>query len=109
MKIVVADDLPASALDLLRTEGWEVDARTGRTPDQLAGDLADADALERYGGIMEALWSAAERVMSDEKLARKRPGDPSALRAVNRAEAQERRRAHRAARERQRARRAPRD
>jgi D-3-phosphoglycerate dehydrogenase len=45
MKIVVADDLPASALDLLRAEGWTVDARTGRTPDQLAGDLADADAL----------------------------------------------------------------
>ncbi len=45
MKIIVADDLPASALDLLRAEGWEVDARTGRTPDQLAGDLADSDAL----------------------------------------------------------------
>ena len=45
MKLVVADDLPASALDLLRAEGWEVDARTGRTPDQLAGDLADSDAL----------------------------------------------------------------
>ena len=45
MKIVVADDLPTSALDLLRNEGWEVDARTGRTPDQLALDLADADAL----------------------------------------------------------------
>ncbi len=45
MKIVVADDLPASALDLLRAEGWDVDARTGRTPDQLAADLADADAI----------------------------------------------------------------
>lgn len=45
MKIVVADDLPASALDLLRAEGWTVDARTGRAPDQLAGDLADAEAL----------------------------------------------------------------
>jgi D-3-phosphoglycerate dehydrogenase len=45
MKIVVADDLPASALDLLRTEGWEVDARSGRTPDQLAADLTDADAI----------------------------------------------------------------
>ena len=45
MKIVVADDLPPSALDLLRAEGWEVDARTGRTPEQLAGDLAHADAL----------------------------------------------------------------
>ena len=45
MKIVVADDLPASALDLLRAEGWEVDARTGRAPDQLAADLQDADAI----------------------------------------------------------------
>src|SRR6059036_2175603 len=46
MKVVVADDLPASALDLLRAEtGWVVDARSGRTPDALAADLADADAL----------------------------------------------------------------
>ena len=45
MKIVVADDLPASALDLLRAEGWNVDARTGRAPEQLATDLADADAI----------------------------------------------------------------
>ncbi len=45
MNIVVADDLPASALDVLRAEGWEVDARTGRAPDQLSADLAGADAL----------------------------------------------------------------
>jgi D-3-phosphoglycerate dehydrogenase len=46
MKIVVADDLPASALDLLRAEaGWIVDARSGRTAAALAADLADADAL----------------------------------------------------------------
>ena len=46
MKIVVADDLPASALELLRAEdGWVVDARAGRTPAALAADLADADAL----------------------------------------------------------------
>ena len=45
MKIVVADDLPGSALQLLHAEGWEVDARTGRAPEQLAADLADADAL----------------------------------------------------------------
>jgi phosphoglycerate dehydrogenase-like enzyme len=45
LKIVVADDLPASALDVLRTEGWTVDARTGRAPEQLAADLADADAI----------------------------------------------------------------
>jgi len=45
MKIVVADELPASALDILRADGWQVDARTGRAPDVLRGDVADADAL----------------------------------------------------------------
>jgi D-3-phosphoglycerate dehydrogenase len=46
MKIVVADDLPISALDLLRAEaGWTVDARSGRSAAELARDLADADAL----------------------------------------------------------------
>ncbi len=45
MLIVVADDLPASALDLLRAEGWNVDARSGRAPDQLKIDLDEADAL----------------------------------------------------------------
>jgi D-3-phosphoglycerate dehydrogenase len=43
--IVVADDLSASALDLLRAEGWSIDARSGRAPDQLKLDLVDADAL----------------------------------------------------------------
>jgi D-3-phosphoglycerate dehydrogenase len=45
VNIVVADDLPASALDLLRAEGWHIDARAGRTPEALAADLRDADAL----------------------------------------------------------------
>src|SRR6187431_2764013 len=45
MKIVVADDLPASAIELLRAEGWDVDARSGRKPADLAADLADADAI----------------------------------------------------------------
>jgi D-3-phosphoglycerate dehydrogenase len=46
LKIVVADDLPASALEVIRAEvGFVVDARSGRTPDALAADLADADAL----------------------------------------------------------------
>lgn len=43
--VVVSDDLPTSALDLLRAEGWNVDARSGRKPEALAKDLADADAL----------------------------------------------------------------
>lgn len=42
----MSDDLPASALELLRAEaGWIVDARSGRQPAVLAADLADADAL----------------------------------------------------------------
>jgi D-3-phosphoglycerate dehydrogenase len=46
MKIVVADELPASALELLRAEaGWVIDARSGRLPAALAADLADADGL----------------------------------------------------------------
>ena len=45
MLIVVADDLPPTALELLRAEGWTVDARTGRNPEQLIADLKDADAL----------------------------------------------------------------
>ena len=46
MKIVVADDLPASALELIRAEtGWVVDARSGRKPDALALDMADADGI----------------------------------------------------------------
>jgi D-3-phosphoglycerate dehydrogenase len=46
MKIVVADDLPVSALDVLRSEaGWTIDARTGRSRAELFADLADADAL----------------------------------------------------------------
>ena len=45
MKIIIADGLAASAQDLLTAEGWDIDARSGRTPDQLAGDLADADGL----------------------------------------------------------------
>lgn len=46
MHIVIADQLPASAVDLLSSiSGWTVDARAGRTPDVLGPDLKDADAL----------------------------------------------------------------
>ena len=45
MKIIVADSLPASALEVLQADGWIVDARTGRAPKELAADLADADAI----------------------------------------------------------------
>ncbi len=45
MKIVIPDPLPAAAVSLLETEGWKVDTRTGRSPDELRADLTDADAL----------------------------------------------------------------
>ena len=45
MKIIVADSLPSSALDVLQADGWTIDARTGRSPKELAADLADADAI----------------------------------------------------------------
>src|SRR5690606_17220166 len=46
MKIVVSDDLPVSAVDLLRAvDGWTVDARAGRPRADLLRDVADADAL----------------------------------------------------------------
>src|SRR5438067_1293656 len=46
MKIVVADDLPGSALDVLRSKTeWIVDAATGRSRAELIAALGDADAL----------------------------------------------------------------
>ena len=45
MKIVIADQLPSSAADVLRDEGWDVDAQTGRPLDELYAAVADADAL----------------------------------------------------------------
>ena len=46
IKIVVSDDLPVSALDLLRAEsGWQIDAKSGRPAAELAAALVDADAL----------------------------------------------------------------
>jgi len=45
VKIVIADALPDSAVELLRAEGWEVDARAGRPLEQLTRDVADAEAL----------------------------------------------------------------
>ena len=65
MKIVVADDLPVSALDLLRAEvGWTVEARTGRSHADLLSDLADAEALVVRSAtrVDEALLTAAPRL-----------------------------------------------
>ena len=65
MKIVVADELPASALALLRAEaGWTVDAQAGRPAAVLARDLADADALlvRSATKVDRALLEAAPRL-----------------------------------------------
>jgi D-3-phosphoglycerate dehydrogenase len=46
MHVVIADQLPASAVDVIaRVPGWTVDSRAGRSADVLARDLAEADAL----------------------------------------------------------------
>src|SRR5688572_22678325 len=45
MRIVVADDLPKTALELLKAEGWDVDSKSGRSPEELSKDIAAADAL----------------------------------------------------------------
>ena len=45
MKIIIADPLPDSAVELLETEGWTVDSRSGRSSQELTQDVVDADAL----------------------------------------------------------------
>src|SRR3954469_19240259 len=64
LKIVVADDLPDSALELLRAEGWRVDARAGRPPADLAAALTDADALlvRSATKVTKELLAAAPRL-----------------------------------------------
>jgi D-3-phosphoglycerate dehydrogenase / 2-oxoglutarate reductase len=65
MKIVIADDLPASAVDLLRSESdWIVDARAGRDASALAAALADADALMVRSAtkVTASLLEAAQRL-----------------------------------------------
>src|SRR5438034_3243684 len=64
LKIVIADDLPASAVDLLAAEGWTVDAVAGRPLDQLKHDLSDADALVVRSAtkVTASLIAAASRL-----------------------------------------------
>ena len=45
MKIVIADGLPASAIETLKHPDWIIDNRQARPPSELAADLQDADAL----------------------------------------------------------------
>ena len=65
MNIVVADQLPSSAIELLRSvSGWTIDARAQRKPEQLASDLAEADALivRSATTVDRALIDAAPRL-----------------------------------------------
>jgi len=64
MHIVVADELPRSAVQLLRDEGWSVDAVAGRSPSELLPALADADALivRSATTVTAALITAAPRL-----------------------------------------------
>ncbi len=64
MKIVIADPLPSSAADLLRSQGWTVDAEAGRPRPRLETDLADADALivRSATRVDAALLAAAPRL-----------------------------------------------
>ncbi len=65
MKIVIADQLPSSAIELLRSvPGWTIDARPQRKPGELASDLADADALivRSATTVDRALIEAAPRL-----------------------------------------------
>jgi D-3-phosphoglycerate dehydrogenase / 2-oxoglutarate reductase len=64
MHIVIADSLPSSAADAFRTLGWSVDARSGRSPEELARDLVAADALivRSATQVTAALLAAAPRL-----------------------------------------------
>ena len=45
MKIVVADDMPAAALEPLAGQGWTITNTAGRPREELLAALAGADAL----------------------------------------------------------------
>jgi len=64
VKILIADDLPTSAIDLLSKESWTVDARSGRSVEQLTADIADADAIVVRSAtkVTAALINAAPRL-----------------------------------------------
>jgi D-3-phosphoglycerate dehydrogenase len=64
MLIVVADDLPKTALELLKAEGWVVDSKSGRSPEELSRDLAAADALV----VRSATKVTADIIAAGQKL-----------------------------------------
>src|ERR671924_1363070 len=64
MHIVIADSLPSSAADTFRALGWTVDPRTGRSSEELARDLVQADALivRSATRVTASLLAAAPRL-----------------------------------------------
>jgi D-3-phosphoglycerate dehydrogenase len=64
MKIVIADGLPASAIEILRQPDWNIDSRSGRPAADLLADLADADALVVRSAtkVTQAMIDAAPRL-----------------------------------------------
>ncbi len=64
MHILIPDDLPPEALDVLSAEGWTTDARTGRSAGQLREDVAIADAIivRSATTVDDALIAAAPRL-----------------------------------------------
>jgi D-3-phosphoglycerate dehydrogenase / 2-oxoglutarate reductase len=64
MRIVIADGLPASAIETLKQPDWHIDNRQGRSPAELAADLRDADALV----VRSATKATRELIDSAHKL-----------------------------------------
>jgi D-3-phosphoglycerate dehydrogenase len=64
MRIVIADGLPASAIEILRQPDWNIDSRSGRPAADLLADLADADALVVRSAtkVTQAMIDAAPRL-----------------------------------------------
>ncbi len=65
MHIVIADQLPSSAVELLRSvPGWTIDARSGRSAEDLAAALANADGLVVRSAtkVTAALMAAAPQL-----------------------------------------------
>jgi D-3-phosphoglycerate dehydrogenase / 2-oxoglutarate reductase len=64
MHIVIADALPDNAAEPFRARGWTVDARSGRSADDLARDLHTADALivRSATQVTAALLAAAPKL-----------------------------------------------
>jgi len=64
MKIVIADGLPSSAIEILQQPDWNIDNRQGRPPAELTVDLKNADALVVRSAtkVTRAMIDAAPRL-----------------------------------------------